>query len=330
MRMRHTTDRTGVARRAVLFAPALLPARLSSAQGSFPDRPIRLLIPWPPGASADVFLRAIAEQAGRRLGQPVVPENRPGASGSLGAAALKDARPDGYLLAQIHTGVHRAALAAERPTYDSLTDFTYIIQLSGSVHGIVVNADAPFRTLGELLDHARGQPGRLTYGTLGPTSVQHMAMLELAQRTGVELVHVPYRGGGELYTGLLSRQVDMVADASGWAPIVEDGRFRLLAVWGAERMARFPDVPTLREAGIDMVVNSPYGIGGPRAMDHATVQRLHDAFRDALFDPATRAVMDRFNMPVLYLDSAGFDAASRRQVEIEREGLRRAGLLAAR
>jgi tripartite-type tricarboxylate transporter receptor subunit TctC len=124
--------------------------------------------------------------------------------------------------------------------------------------------------------------------------------------------------------------VDMVADASGWAPVVEDGRFRLLAVWGAERMPRFPDAPTLREAGIDLVVNSPYGIGGPRAMDPMVVRRLHDAFKEALFDPATRAVMARFNMPLLYLDSADYDAASRAQVEIERAGLRRAGLLAPR
>ena len=328
--MRQPADGAATRRRHLLAAPTvlLLARRPTLAQAAFPDRPIRLLIPWPPGASADVFLRAIAEQGGRRLGQPIVPENRPGASGSLGAAAVKDARPDGYVLAQIHTGVHRAALATERPSYDSLTDFTYIIQLSGSAHGIVVHAESPWRTLREFLDHARANPGRVTYGTLGPTSVQHMVMLDIAQRTGVELMHVPYRGGGELYTGLLSRQVDMVADASGWAPIVEDGRFRLLAVWGAERMRRFPDAPTLREVDIDLVVNSPYGIGGPRGMDPAVVKRLHDALKEALFDPATRAVMDRFNMPLLYLDSAGYDAASRAQVEIEREGLRRAGLLA--
>jgi tripartite-type tricarboxylate transporter receptor subunit TctC len=320
-------------RRAVMVAPlaAALPLPgLGQDAGGFPDRPIRLLIPWPPGASADAFLRAVADQAGRRLGQPVVPENRPGASGSLGAAALKDQRPDGYLLAQIHTGVYRAALAAERPTYDPLTDFTYIIQLSGSVHGIVVRADAPWRTFRELLDHARANPGEVTYGTLGATSVQHMAMLEIMQRTGVEMTHVPYRGGGELYTGLLGRQVDVVADASGWAPMVADGQFRLLVVWGARRMGRFPEAPTLREAGVDMVVNSPYGLGGPRGMDPAVVRRLHDAFREALYDPATQAVMAKFDMPTLYLDSAGFDAAARRQVEIERENLRRAGMLAAR
>jgi tripartite-type tricarboxylate transporter receptor subunit TctC len=325
-----TATTRGQARRALLAAgAAAMLTRPAVAQATFPDRPIRLLIPWPPGASADAFLRAIADQAGKRLGQSVIPENRPGASGSLGAAALKDQRPDGYLLAQLHTGVYRAALAAERPTYDPLTDFTYIIQLSGSVHGIVVRADAPWRSLAELLDAARANPGRITYGTLGPTSVQHMAMLEIMQRTGTEMTHVPYRGGGELYTGLLSRQIDVVADASGWAPMVQDGQFRALVVWGAQRMGRFPDVPTLRDAGIDMVVNSPYGVGGPKGMDPAVVAKLHDAMKEALFDPATQAVMGRFNMPTLYLDSAGFDAAARRQLDIERENLRRAGMLPA-
>ncbi|BDG70749.1 tripartite tricarboxylate transporter substrate binding protein [Roseomonas fluvialis] len=315
-------------RRALLAAPMLLAAP-ALAQGAFPDRPIRLFIPWPPGASADVFLRAIADAAGRRLGQPVVPENRPGASGTLGAAALKDARPDGYTLAQLFGGVHRFVLANERASFNSLTDFTWIVQLSGSVHGIVVNADSPWRTLDDVLAAARAAPGRLTYGTLGPTSVQHMAMLDIMQRAGVELTHVPYRGGGELTTALLSKQVDVVADASGWAPLVADGRFRLLVVWGATRMPRFPDVPTLREAGIDLVVDSPYGIGGPRGMDPAVVRRLHDAFRDALEEDAVRAVMERFNLPRLYLDTAAFEAAQPASYEFERAGLRRAGLLPA-
>jgi tripartite-type tricarboxylate transporter receptor subunit TctC len=149
------------------------------------------------------------------------------------------------------------------------------------------------------------------------------------QRAGIELTHVPYRGGGELFTALLGKQVDVVADASGWAPMVSEGRFRLLVVWGATRMPRFPDVPTLRESGIDLVVDSPYGIGGPRGMDPAVVARLHDAFRDALDEAAVRAVMERFNLPRLYLDTAAFEAAQPASFEAERAGLRRAGLLPA-
>ena len=314
-------------RRAALGALLATPA-LAQGSGDFPNRPIRLVIPWPPGASADIFLRTIAEQAGRRLGVQVVPETRSGANATLGAVAIKDARPDGYTVAQIHTGVFRAAWATDKPSYDPLTDFTSIIQLSGSSHGIVVRADAPWRTLGELVAAARAEPGKLTYGTFGPASIQNIVMVDIQQRLGIELTHIPYRGGGELYTGLLSRQIDVVADASGWAQLVQDGTFRLLAVWGAERMPRFPDAPTLQQAGIDLVVNSPYGLAGPRGMEPAVVAKLHDALKEALFDPTTREVMARYNMPLLYLPSAEYDAASRRQDAIERENLRRLGMLA--
>ena len=312
-------------RRALLATPALLLAPGARAQG-FPERPIRLLVPWPPGASADVFLRTIADQAGKRLGQPVIPENRPGANGTLGAAALRDARPDGYTLAQLHGGVHRTMVAAERPTYDSLRDFQPIIRLSGSAHGLVCHAESPWRSLAEVIAAARARPGQITYGTLGPISVQHLAMLEIAQRAGVEFSHIPYRGGGELYTGLMSRAVDLVADASGWVPMVDDGRFRLLVTFGAERMPRYAEVPNLKDAGIDLVVDSPYGIGGPRGMDPAVVKRLHDGFREALEDPVTRATMVRFNMPYLYEDTAGFEVSWRALYEQERAGVVRAGL----
>jgi tripartite-type tricarboxylate transporter receptor subunit TctC len=312
-------------RRALLGVTLASPAL---AQGSFPDKTIRLVIPWPPGASADVFLRMIAEQAGKRLGVQVIPETKPGANATLGAVAIKDARPDGYTIAQIHTGVFRAAWATERPSYEPLTDFSYIIQLSGSAHGIVVRADSPWQTLQQLLDAARASPGKINYGTFGPASIQNIVMVDIQQRLGIEMTHIPYRGGGELYTGLMSQQIDVVADASGWSQLVQDGTFRLLAVWGAERMPRFPQAPTLQQCGIDLVVNSPYGLAGPRGMPTEVVRKLHDALKEALFDPATREVMGRFNMPLLYLPTAEYDAASRRQDALERENLRRLGMLA--
>ncbi len=185
-------------------------------RATFPTAAIRLVIPWPPGASADAFLRTIADQAGKRLGQTVVPDNKPGANGTFGAIALKDAKPDGYTLAQIHTGVVRAQLMAEQPAYNAQTDFTYIIQLSGSAHGIVVRADSPYQTLEELIAAAKANPGKLNYGTFGPSSVQNMTMVDLQQRLGIELTHVPYRGGSELYQGLwASRSTSSPTPAAG-------------------------------------------------------------------------------------------------------------------
>jgi tripartite-type tricarboxylate transporter receptor subunit TctC len=324
--MRHLSRRAVLA--SVLAAPSLGAPAVAQAQSDYPNRPIKLVIPWPPGASADAFLRTIADQAGKRLAQTVVPDNKPGANGSLGAVVLKDSKPDGYTLAQIHTGVVRAQLMAERPAYDAQTDFTYIIQLSGSAHGIVVRADGPWKTLEELVAAAKASPGKLNYGTFGPSSVQNMTMVDLQQRLGIELTHVPYRGGSELYQGLLGSQIDIIADASGWIPLVQSGQFRLLVVWGSNRMKLFPEVRTLKEAGIDLVVNSPYGICGPRGMDPAVTKKLHDAFKEALFDAATQAVMEKFSMPTLYIDGAGYTAAYKDLETVERDNLKRVGMLA--
>ena len=316
-----------IARRTVLLSALAAPS-LARAQTGFPNRPIKLVIPWPPGASADAFLRVMAEQTGKRLGQSMVPDNKPGANASLSGVALKDAKPDGYTLGQIHTGSFRAALMADKPPYDPLTDFTFIIQLSGSVHGIVVRADAPWKTFEEFIADAKAKPGKLTYGTFGQASIQNLVMVDLQQRLGVEMTHVPYKGGGELYNGLLGSQIDAIADASGWIPLVQGGKFKLLVVWGSRRMPLFPDVRTLTEAGIDLVVNSPYGVCGPKGMDPAIVKTLHDAMKDALFSPEVQAVMATYNMPTLYLDTAAYDKAAREQDKIERANLKRVNMLA--
>jgi tripartite-type tricarboxylate transporter receptor subunit TctC len=316
-----------LSRRAVLISAAAAPA-VARAQGDYPNRTIRLVIPWPPGASADAFLRMMAEQTGKRLGQSMVPDNKPGANGSLSGVALKDAKPDGYTLGQIHTGTFRAALMADKPAYDPLNDFTFIIQISGSVHGIVVRSDSPWKTFEEFVAAAKAAPDKYTYGTFGPASVQNLVMVDLQQRLGLKLTHVPYKGGSDLYNGLLGSQIDAIADASGWIPLVQSGKFRLLVVWGSQRMKLFPDVRTLKEAGIDLEVNSPYGVCGPKGMDPAVVKKVHDAMKDALFDPATQAVMATYNMPTLYLDTAAYDKAARAQNQIEIDNLKRVGMLA--
>ena len=313
--------RRPLARRTLLLSVLAAPA-VARAEGEWPQHTIRLVIPWPPGASADAFLRVMAEQTGKRLGQSMVPDNKPGANASLSGVALKDAKPDGYTLGQIHTGTFRAAMMADK------APFTFIIQLSGSVHGIVVRSDSPWKTFEEFVADAKAHPTKLTYGTFGQASIQNLVMVDLQQRLGIELTHVPYKGGGDLYNGLLGSQIDAVADASGWIPLVQGGKFRLLIVWGSQRMKLFPEVRTLKDAGIDLVVNSPYGVCGPKGMEPAIVKKIHDAMKSALFDEATQAVMATYNMPTLYLDTAAYDKAAREQEKIERENLKRVGMLA--
>ncbi len=310
--------------RRVLLGTML--ARPSLAQARFPNRPIRLIVPWTAGGAADAHFRVLAEVASRHLGQPVVVENRPGANGTLGALALKQAPPDGYLVTQIHMGVLRVALMQQRPAYDPLTDFTYILHLSGSLLGIVVRADSPWRTLPDLIAHARANPGQVTYGSLGVGSSQHLAMEQLGMIEGVRWTHVPFRGSSESVAALLGGHVDVVADSSAWAPMVEDGRLRLLVLFSSQRARRFPDVPTLRDIGIDHASDAAYGLAAPRGLDPEIRRILHDAFKAALYDPAHQAALDRYYQPTLYLDGPDYEVAVRRYMQEEAVVLRRLGL----
>jgi tripartite-type tricarboxylate transporter receptor subunit TctC len=316
-----------VGRRAALMlgAGAIL-ARPALAQGRFPDRPIRLIVPWPPGGSTDGQMRSIAEIASRQLGQPIVIENRPGVAGTLGALTVKDARPDGYTLTQMPISVFRLPQMTDRPNFDPLKDFTWIIHVTGYTFGVVVKADRPWKTWQEFLAHAKANPGQVTYGTPGVGSSLHITMEQIALRHGIEWTHVPFRGGAENMQATLSGTIDATADSTGWAPLVEAGQLRLLVVWNAARTKRFPDVPTLRETGTDIVSASPYGFAGPKGMDPGVVKILHDAFKAALEDPAHLVVLERYDMEPAYLNSADYAAFAERQWREEGEMIRRLGL----
>ncbi len=302
-----------------LGAPAL-------AQANFPSRPIRMLVPWGAGGTTDVQMRAYCEAAGRRLGQPIVVENRPGAGGVLGAQALLTAAPDGYMLGQMPISVFRQPLLNSRPLFDPLTDFTYVIHVTGYLFGTVVRADAPWQSMQELIGHARRRPGELNYGTPGVGTSLHLTMEQIAQTARIEWTHIPFRGVAENLQNLLGGQIQVTADSSGWAPLVEEGRVRLLSTWGEARARRFPNVPTLREQGLDIVSISPYGLAGPRGMDPGVVRVLHDAFREALTDPSHVAVLERFDMQPNYKDSATYTAFVRRTMDEERALIQRLGI----
>jgi tripartite-type tricarboxylate transporter receptor subunit TctC len=304
---------------ATLAAPAL-------AQG-FPDRPIRLVVPLAPGGPTDAHARVLAGIAGRVLGQPVVVDNRPGASATLGAQLLaSDTRADGHLVGLLPATVFRMPAMQRRPTYDPLRDFTYIVHLTGYTYYVAVRSDSPWQDWASFVAHARGNPGKVSYGTPGVGSSLHITMERIAAQHGIEWVHVPFRGGSDNFQALLGGQIDAVADSSGMAPLVEEGKFRLLSTWGAERTRRFPAVPTLRELGIDIVSNAPYGLAGPKGMTHGTVRALHDAFRTALLDPASLAALKRFDMPLLYLGPDEYHAFARRLFQEESAAVQALGL----
>jgi tripartite-type tricarboxylate transporter receptor subunit TctC len=318
--------RTLLSRRSALGLAGMALAAPALAQERFPARPIRLVVPWSAGSSSDVQMRSLAELAQQSLGQPVVIENRPGASGTLHAQALAGAKPDGYTLGQMHLSVVRCPFPVRQPLWDTVADYTHVLRLCGWMYGVVVKADSPYRTWRDLMAAARANPGRITFATSGIATTNHLAMEDLAAREGVELTHVPYRGSSEGVTAVLSGQVDCMADASTWRPLVEEGQLRALCVWTAERVERLPGVPTLKELGHDMVVTSPYGLSGPKGMDPGVVRVLHDAFKAALLSPANAAVRDQFDMPEQYLDSAQYTDFIARRAEYEREVVRRLGI----
>jgi tripartite-type tricarboxylate transporter receptor subunit TctC len=301
----------------------------SRAQARYPDRPIRLIIPWAAGGPADAGFRILAQSVSRKLGQQVIVENKAGASGIMGAMALQDAKPDGYVISQMHMSVLRQPLLNKSLTYNPITDLTYILQITGFVMGVVVRADAPWKTLPEMLAHAKANPGKMNWGTLGIGSTQHLAMERVGMARGLSWTHAPYRGTADTLRALLGGEIDFASEASGWAPMVEAGQLRLLAVFTANRAKRFPDVPTVRELGLEVVVDSPGGLIGPKGMEPAVVAVLADAFRAAAQEPEHLKFLENMDQPLILLDGPAYRAEMARTFEEERELLRRLNLLPA-
>lgn len=297
-------------RRIVLgsLATAALPLsglRNALAQG-YPERPISFICPWPAGGTADQSMRALCAVAGRVLGQSIAVENRAGASGMIGAKALASARPDGYTIGQIPISVTRFSQLGSLQA-DPRKDFSYLARTSGQTFGIAVSADSPFKTLAEFVAHAKANPGKITYAHAGVGGATHVGMEEFASAAGIQLNHVPYKGGAEALQGVLGKHVDALADSSSWAPHVEAGKLRLLVTWGEQRTPRFKDTPTLKELGYNVVVDAPNGIGAPKGLDPAVAAKLREAFRQAVASPEFKAVADRIDAPVLYLDGPDYE-----------------------
>jgi tripartite-type tricarboxylate transporter receptor subunit TctC len=322
--MKHVTRRA-----ALVGTVGLSLDRAVRAEARFPERPIRLIIPWAAGGPADAGFRIMAESASRKLGQPIVVDNKAGASGVLGVMALQDAKPDGYVISQMHMSVLRQPLLNPQLPYHPIKDLTYILQVTGYVMGVVVRADAAWKSLPELLAYARANPGKLNWGTLGIGSTQHLAMERIGMAQGLSWTHAPYRGTADTLRALLGGEIDFASEASGWAPMVMAGKLRLLAVFTAARAKRFPDVSTVRELGFDVVIDSPGGLIGPRDMDPAVVGVLADAFRSAAQEPEHLKFLDSMDQPLLLLDGPAYRDAMARTFEEERELLRRLNLLPA-
>jgi tripartite-type tricarboxylate transporter receptor subunit TctC len=307
---------------AAVAGPAVL-----RAQGAWPQQPVRLLIAFPAGGPTDITMRALAENATKLLGQPVVIENRPGAGGTLPAQAMQQARPDGHTLAQIPLGVFRLPYTT-RITWDPVKDLTYILGITGYAFGIVVPTESPIKDFAGFIAWAKANPGKLSYGSTGVLTSPHLTMEDIAQRAGLELNHIPFKGSADMMQAILGGQIMAAADSTGFAPHVASGRLRVLVTWGNKRLPKFPDVPTLTEVGIPIVQASPYGLGGPKGMDPALVRRIHDVFKQAMEMPSHVEALARYDQNLLHMSPEQYtrfaeETFRREKALVEKLGLSR-------
>ena len=294
------------------------------AQG-FPARPIRLVIAFPAGGPTDITMRSLADNASKILGQPVVVENKPGAGGTLPAQQLQTAAADGYTVAQIPLGVFRIGYTT-KINWDPVKDISYVINVTGYAFGIVVPVDGPLKNWADFIAYAKANPGKLTYGSTGTLTSPHLTTELIAQKAGIQLQHVPYKGSADLQLALISGQLMAGADSTGFAPQVEAGKLRVLNTWGEKRLDKFPNAPTLKELGYDIVQNSPFGIGAPKGTPPDVVKRLHDAFKKAMEEPSYVAALARYDMLPNYLSSSDYtrfaqETVGREKVLIDKLGL---------
>jgi tripartite-type tricarboxylate transporter receptor subunit TctC len=296
MRRRHLIQLAA----ASLAAPSLV----VHAQ-AFPAKPIKLIIAFPAGGPTDITMRSLADNASKVLGQTVVIENKPGAGGTLPAQQLQITQPDGYTIAQIPLGVFRLPYTTKM-TWDPVKDISYVINLTGYAFGIVVPTDGQIKSWNDFVAYAKANPGKLSYGSTGTLTSPHLTTELIAQKLGIKLNHIPYKGSAELAQAIVGGHLMAAADSTGFAPLVESGKLKVLNTWGEQRLAKFPDAPTLKELGLDIVQNSPFGIGAPRGTPPEVVKKLHDGFKKAMEDPSYVQALARYDMLPIYMDSAQY------------------------
>jgi tripartite-type tricarboxylate transporter receptor subunit TctC len=300
--------------RIIILACLTLALGFPAMAAEYPAKTINLVIQYPAGGSTDLAARAMAAAARKYLGQPVICENKAGGGGTVGVALVAAKPPDGYTIG-IVTSSPAMAFHMGKLNFHPLNDLTPIIRWGNYLFGITVRSDAQWKTMKELIQYVKQNPEKVSYGSPGVGTPPHLAMEELSMVAGLKFTHIPSKGIAENNTALLGGHIDAVSDSSGWAPLVDAGKFRLLATWGEKRSDRYPQVPTIKEIGHDVVARSHLGIIGPKGIPKPIVARLADAFKKALEDPEFLSVMKKMDMPTEYLDTAGYERYLRSDFE---------------
>jgi len=318
-------------RRGLLLAtPALLAAAPALAQPAF-SRPIRLVVPWAPGGTTDILARIVTEPLGQALGQPVLVENRSGASGNVGSDVVAKAAPDGHtlLFGSMSTHAMNHALMRTMP-FDGVADFTPLAMLGFAVNTMVIHPSVPAQTVPEFIAHVRANPEKIAYASAGPGSTNHLCAALFESMTGIRMVHVPYRGGQPAVTDTVAGQTQLLFSAATQTmPHVEGDRLRLLGVTEATRWSRRPNVPTVGESvpGYEMAVW--YGAFGPRGMEPALQARLHAELNRVMTLPPVKDRLSGIGVEIAPESTEAFAARLRADAEKWGALIRRLGIEAS-
>lgn len=295
--------------RLLILVAIGLPAA-SLAQDSYPTHPITMVVAFPPGGVAEITGRPTAIAMEKVLKQRVIIENKPGAAGATGNAYVANSKPDGYTLLMALSSIsvipEAERLQGHKPPYE-LSQFVPIALVSADPVVLVVRADAPWRTVQEFIADAKQRPNKITYSSSGIYGALHMPFVMLEHATGTSLWHVPYNGGGPAIQALLGSQVDVtLGGPATMIGHIKGGRLRPLANFGDRRLASLPDIPTLKEVGINAEYFIWSGLMAPAGTPTAIVQKLRDAVHQGVQDPAFKDAMAKVETPVSYLDAPEF------------------------
>jgi tripartite-type tricarboxylate transporter receptor subunit TctC len=281
---------------------ALLPLLMAAtASAAYPDKPITLIVPWAPGGSTDILARAIAEQLTKSMGQPVLVENRAGASGNIGSNIVAKAKPDGYtlLIGSMSTHAMNPALMPDMP-FKGADDFTPIALVANVVNTMVINPSVPAKNLQEFIAYAKANPGKLAYASAGAGSTNHLSAEMFNKAAGIKMLHVPYKGGAPAVLDTVANRTQVLFSAGTQTlPHVKTGKLRLLAVTEARRSALLKDVPTVAETLPGYEMSVWYAAFGPAGMPHELAAKLNAEINKALAVPEVRSRMDAMGVEVI-------------------------------
>lgn len=315
------------ARRAAAALVVVLATTAAHAQSdeTYPARPVRMIVPYAPGGSSDNVARIVAERLASLLGQPVIVDNRGGAAGTIGAQAAQQAKPDGYTLLMAPTAVFAITPHMRKVPYDPLNGFETVAMLAKSFGIVAVRKDLPVSNLTEFVALAKKQPGKLSFGSAGPGSITQLYGELLKQGTGIDILHVPFKGSADSLNALLGGQIDLIIDPVG-VPQSRTGGIKAIAIAGDRRIAELPDVPTAAESGISLDLPSWFGLFAPKGTPPAIVAKISGETAKVLREPETEQKMLRLGLFAAYESPAAFAKQLRTDDQLFAELIRKAGI----